>query len=63
MLAAGGRDEVATGNVVYGFEGNLGPTRNDGSDPLVELAIFLQPQSGDKWGEESGEAAAAAPSR
>ncbi|MEA2511639.1 MAG: hypothetical protein QOJ59_1126, partial [Thermomicrobiales bacterium] len=24
MLAAGGRDEVATGNVVYGFDGNLG---------------------------------------
>lgn len=42
-LNVGGRYEVAAGNFVYAMDGNLGPTRNDGSTPLVVLTIFLQP--------------------
>ena len=63
MLTAGGRYEVAADNFDYALDGNLGPTRNDGSEPLVVLAVFLQPQSGGESREASNEAATSPPVR
>lgn len=41
----GHQDLVPSGNYVYALDGNIGPTRNDGPEPLTVLAVFLQPES------------------
>lgn len=46
VLNAGGRYEVPAGDYFYAFDGNLGPTRNDGDETVTVLAVFLQPEMG-----------------
>jgi hypothetical protein len=44
---------IPAGDYVYTFDGDLGPTRNDGPEALTVLAVFLQPESAGT--SESGE--------
>lgn len=57
---AGVHYEVTADNYVYAMDGNLGPTRNDGNEPLVVLAVFLQTLEGDE--SEDSTSVAATPS-
>ena len=45
MGAAGGRFTLHAGDYVYAADGDLGPTRNAGDQPLVVLALVVLPAS------------------